>query len=55
VKEIADLTWFMITDASGELAIAISLPNSVSKGDAGGLTILLRPDLRVAPGRLIVV
>jgi integrase len=31
-KEIAGLTWSMVTDTSGELADAISLPNSASKG-----------------------
>jgi integrase/recombinase XerC len=53
-KEIAGLTWSMVTDASGELADAISLPNSASKGKAGGRTIPLHPDLHDALGRLIV-
>jgi integrase/recombinase XerD len=34
-KEIAGLTWSMITDASGELSDAIALPNRASKGKGG--------------------
>jgi integrase/recombinase XerC len=44
-KEIAGLTWSMVMDASGELADAISLPNSVSKGKGGGRTIPLHNEL----------
>jgi integrase len=44
-KEIAGLTWSMITDTSGELADAISLPNSASKGKGGGRTIPLHTEL----------
>src|SRR5436305_3101203 len=40
-KEIAGLTWSMVTDATGELADAISLPNRASKGKNGGGTIPL--------------
>jgi len=47
-KEIAELRWSMITDASGELADAISLPNSASKGKGGGRTIPLHNELRDA-------
>jgi integrase/recombinase XerD len=47
-KEIANLTWSMITDASGELADAISLPNSASKGKGGGRTIPMHNELRNA-------
>jgi integrase/recombinase XerD len=45
-KEIASLTWSMITDGSGELADAISLPNSASKGKGGGRTIPLHTEIR---------
>ena len=47
-KEIAGLTWSMVTDASGELADCISLPNSASKGKGGGRTIPLHIELREA-------
>lgn len=45
-KEIAELTWSMVTDASGEIADVIALTNSASKGRNGGRTIPLHPDLR---------
>ena len=47
-KEIAELTWSMVTDASGEIADAIALTNVASKGRNGGRTIPLHPDLRPA-------
>lgn len=47
-KEIAGLAWSMITDATGDLADAISLPNKASKGRNGGRTIPLHDDLRAA-------
>lgn len=47
-KEIAGLTWSMVTTATGELADAISLPNSASKGKRGGRTIPLHSELRAA-------
>jgi len=47
-KEIAELTWSMVTDASGEIADAIALTNVASKGRNGGRTIPLHPDLRSA-------
>jgi integrase len=40
-KEIAGLTWSMITDASGEIADCISLQNAASKGKGGGRMIPL--------------
>jgi integrase/recombinase XerD len=43
-KQIADLTWSMVTDARGEIADAISLP----KGKNGGRTIPLHTELREA-------
>jgi integrase len=36
-KEIASLTWSMITDAEGKLTDAIRLPNSAAKGSTGGV------------------
>ncbi|MBC7907519.1 MAG: site-specific integrase [Rhodospirillaceae bacterium] len=47
-KEIAGLTWSMITDAEGEIGTTIELPNSASKGKGGGRTIPLNKDLRQA-------
>jgi integrase/recombinase XerD len=47
-KEIADLTWGMVTDASGEVGDHIALPNSASKGKSGGRTIPLNSSLRQA-------
>jgi integrase len=47
-KEIACLTWGMVTDAQGELSEAIQLPNSASKGKNGGRTVPLNPTLRQA-------
>lgn len=44
-KEIAGLTWSMVTDAEGTLGDAIHLPNSASKGRNGGRTIPLNPAL----------
>jgi integrase len=47
-KEIAELTWSMLTDASGEIADAIALKNSASKGKNGGREIPMHPELRSA-------
>jgi integrase/recombinase XerD len=47
-KEIASLSWGMITDASGEVSEEISLPNSASKGKGGGRTIPLNIKLKAA-------
>jgi integrase len=47
-KEIARLTWAMITDANGEVANEISLPNSASKGKGGGRAIPLNSKLKAA-------
>jgi integrase/recombinase XerD len=46
-KEIASLTWGMVTDASGEVAEEISLPDAASKGK-GGRTIPLNSKLKAA-------
>jgi integrase len=47
-KEIAHLTWDMVTDAEGSLTDLISLPNVASKGKRGGRTIPMSKDLRAA-------
>src|SRR5882762_611123 len=47
-KEIASLTWAMVTDAAGQIAEAISLQNRASKGTTGGRTIPMHPDLHAA-------
>jgi integrase len=44
-KEIAKLTWSMVTDTTGEVADAISLHNRASKGRDGGRTIPLHREL----------
>jgi integrase/recombinase XerC len=54
-KEIAGLTWSMVTTATGELADAIALPNKASKGRNGGRTIPLHDDLRAALASLMAV
>jgi integrase/recombinase XerD len=47
-KEIACITWSMITDAEGAVAEAIQLTNGASKGKRGGRTIPLNVNLREA-------
>ena len=47
-KEIASVTWAMVTNADGEVGLDIELENSASKGLRGGRTIPLHPDLRQA-------
>src|SRR5712691_9963874 len=47
-KEIASLTWAMVTDAAGQIAEALQLQNRASKGKTGGRTIPLHPDLQAA-------
>ena len=47
-KEIASLTWTMVTDAEGSIADAISLENTASKGKHGGRVIPMHADLREA-------
>ena len=46
-KEIASLTWTMVTDAEGALADAISLTDVASKG-RGGRVIPINKDLKAA-------
>jgi integrase len=52
-KEIAALTWDMITDAEGELGTAIHLQNVASKGNSGRI-IPLNSELRSALQLLFV-
>jgi integrase/recombinase XerD len=47
-KEIAALTWAMITDAEGQVADGIALANKASEGKGGGRTIPLNAMLREA-------
>jgi integrase len=47
-KEIAGLTWSMITDTTGEVVDTISLTNSASKGKHGGRAIPMHPELQAA-------
>ena len=47
-KEIARLTWGMVTDAAGQITDAIALPNRASKGRRGGRVIPLNNLLRAA-------
>ena len=47
-KEMASLSWAMVTDAQGQVAEAMHVPNRASKGKTGGRTIPLHPDLQAA-------
>ena len=47
-KEIAELTWDMVTDPEGNLSDAIQLRNSASKGRNGGRVIPLNHQLKAA-------
>jgi integrase/recombinase XerC len=47
-KEIASVTWAMVTDAEGEIADVIALQNRASKGKGGGRHIPMHPDLKAA-------
>jgi integrase len=47
-KEIAHLTWGMVTDSEGNVGEAIALENRASKGKGGGRNIPLNPELRAA-------
>ena len=50
-KEIASLTWDMVTDAEGNLAFALNLRDEASKGSSGRV-IPLNKDLRTALQKL---
>jgi integrase/recombinase XerC len=47
-KEVASVTWAMVTDAEGEIADVIALENRASKGKGGGRHIPIHPDLKAA-------
>jgi integrase len=47
-KEIAFLTWAMVTDAEGQITDTIALPNKASKGRGGGRMIPMNLALRQA-------
>src|SRR5207237_10718367 len=47
-KEIACLTWSMVTDADGQVAEVLALPNTASKGRGGGRVIPLNLTLHTA-------
>jgi integrase/recombinase XerC len=47
-KEMAALTWAMVTDAQGHVSETIRLENRASKGKRGGRTIPMHPDLQAA-------
>jgi integrase/recombinase XerD len=47
-KEMASLTWAMVTDAAGQVAEVLHVPNRASKGNTGGRTIPLHLDLQAA-------
>jgi integrase/recombinase XerD len=46
-KEIASVTWSMVTDAEGEIADVIALENRAAKGKSGRV-IPMHPDLKAA-------
>jgi len=46
-KEIASVTWSMVTDAAGEIADVIALENRAAKGKSGRV-IPMHPDLKAA-------
>lgn len=47
-KEIASLTWAMVTDAEGNLSDAIHLTNVASKGRSGGRVVPMNKELKTA-------
>jgi integrase/recombinase XerC len=47
-KEIASVSWAMVTEAEGEIAEVIALENRASKGRNGGRHIPLHSDLKAA-------
>ena len=47
-KEIARLTWDMVTTSDGDIGTAIHLTNEASKGSGGGRVIPLNKELRSA-------
>ncbi len=53
-KEVAELTWSMVTDADGRVADAIALEDRASKGRGGGRTIPTHLLLRDALSAILV-
>ena len=47
-KAMAALTWAMVTDATGQVAEVLHVPNRASQGTTGGRTMPLPPDLQAA-------
>jgi integrase len=47
-KEIANLTWGMVTDAEGNLTQTLALQNRASKGGRGGGVVPFNRDLKAA-------
>ena len=47
-KEIASLTWAMVTDVEGNVSDSLTLTNIASKGNSGGRAIPMSRDLRAA-------
>ena len=47
-KEIAALTWGMVTDADGQVSDTLHLQNRATKGKTGGRSIPLHADLQAA-------
>jgi integrase/recombinase XerC len=47
-KEMASLTWAMVTDATGQVGETIHLENRASKGKTGGPTMPMHPDVQAA-------
>jgi len=47
-KAMAALTWAIVTDAQGQVAEVLHVPNRASKGKTGGRTMPLHPDLQAA-------
>jgi integrase/recombinase XerD len=51
-KEVAMLSWSMVTDADGRIGDAVNIENKASKGRRGGRTIPMHRQLRQALERL---
>src|SRR2546428_2043587 len=51
-KEMASLTWAMVTDAAGQVADVMHVPNRASKGTTGGRTIPPPPHPHAGLGAL---
>jgi integrase/recombinase XerD len=47
-KEMASLTWAMVTDAAGQVAEVLHVPNRARQGKTGGRTIPMHPEVSPA-------